>query len=44
MEGENFGLRTGLERFLGTPKDSAMRQAGILAYQADKRRDVSRTW
>lgn len=42
-EEESLGLRTGPEHLLITPRDLAVRQAGIAVRQADKKRDVAGT-
>lgn len=42
-EEESFGLRTRLEHLLVTPRDLAVRQAGIAECLADKKRDVAGT-
>ena len=42
-EEESLGLRTGPEHLLITPRDLAVRQAGVAVRQADKKRDVAGT-
>ena len=42
-EEESFGLRTRLEHLLVTPRDLAVRQAGIVVCLEDKKRDVAWT-
>lgn len=42
-EEESLGLRTGPEHLLLTPRDLAVRQAGIAVSRADRKRDVAGT-